>query len=143
MQSILFRKGDTLSAIAKANHTTVDALLKANNLQNTSLIGDGQFIKIPDKYELSPPSPFSEFFSPAQPGPDALEALSLSAPAPASTPTLRKGASGAAVSEMQPPTPPRQTPPQTTTFLKSMASRQRRAHWERPITTIFPKSELG
>ena len=97
MQSIIFRKGDTLSAIAKANNTTVDALMKANNLLNASLIKIGQAIKVPDKYEASSTSLLSKLFPSAQPASDTVQAFG----APASTPTLKKGASGSAVSEMQ------------------------------------------
>ena len=51
MSSITVRAGDTLSAIAKANHTTVSALAKANNIRNPDFIRVGQKITIPDKYE--------------------------------------------------------------------------------------------
>jgi len=53
--SVTVRAGDTLSAIAKANNTTVAALAKANNIQNPNLIRVGQKINIPgDKYDAGP-----------------------------------------------------------------------------------------
>lgn len=41
------KSGDTLSKIAKAYNTTVDALVKANNISNPSLINVGQVLTIP------------------------------------------------------------------------------------------------
>ena len=44
------RAGDTLTAIAKANGTTVDALIKANpQIKDPNLIKTGQVIKVPTK----------------------------------------------------------------------------------------------
>ena len=40
-------KGDTLSKIAKANGTTVDALVKLNGIKNKNIISVGQIIKLP------------------------------------------------------------------------------------------------
>lgn len=40
------KKGDTLSKIAKANGTTVDALAKLNNIKNVNLIYVGQVLKL-------------------------------------------------------------------------------------------------
>lgn len=40
-------KGDTLSKIAKANGTTVDALVKLNGIKNKNIIYAGQIIKLP------------------------------------------------------------------------------------------------
>ena len=42
------KKGDTLSAIAKANNTTVSDLAKINNISNPNLIYAGATIEIPD-----------------------------------------------------------------------------------------------
>lgn len=41
------KKGDTLSAIAQRNHTTVAKLLKANNLKETSVLALGKSLHIP------------------------------------------------------------------------------------------------
>lgn len=43
------RKGDTLSAIAVAHHTTLAALLKANHLSNPNLVLVGQTLHVPTK----------------------------------------------------------------------------------------------
>jgi murein DD-endopeptidase MepM/ murein hydrolase activator NlpD len=43
------QKGDTLSAIAKATGSTVDAIAKANNIANVNLIKPGQLFTIPPK----------------------------------------------------------------------------------------------
>tara|TARA_R100001594_G_C3997834_1_gene253941 strand:+ start:343 stop:858 length:516 start_codon:yes stop_codon:yes gene_type:complete len=40
-------KGMTLSQIAKANNTTIQALKKANNIDNVNMIRIGQSIKVP------------------------------------------------------------------------------------------------
>lgn len=40
------KKGDTLSGIAKANKTTVEALVKMNGIKNPSLISIGQILKL-------------------------------------------------------------------------------------------------
>ena len=40
-------KGDTLSAIAQRNNTSVDSLAKTNNISNPNLINVGQKIKLP------------------------------------------------------------------------------------------------
>ena len=47
--SYTVKSGDTLSAIAQAYGTTVDALAKHNNILNPSLINVGQVINIPTK----------------------------------------------------------------------------------------------
>jgi len=51
LNTITVRAGDTLTAIAKANNTTVDALVKANNIQNPNLITTGQTLRLPDKFD--------------------------------------------------------------------------------------------
>ena len=43
---VTVKRGDTLSKIAKLYGTTVDALVKANNIENKNLIKVGQYIKI-------------------------------------------------------------------------------------------------
>lgn len=40
-------KGDTLNEIAKKNDTTVEALAKANKIENVDLIKEGQVLLIP------------------------------------------------------------------------------------------------
>ena len=47
MANYTIQKGDTLSRIAKANNTTVDALAKANNIQNVNMIRAGSELVIP------------------------------------------------------------------------------------------------
>lgn len=42
------KRGDTLSAIAKANNTTVEALADLNNIKNPNLIFAGATLEIPD-----------------------------------------------------------------------------------------------
>jgi hypothetical protein len=42
----LVKKGDTLSAIAKRNNTTVEALAKLNNIKNPNMIREGQSINL-------------------------------------------------------------------------------------------------
>lgn len=69
------KSGDTLSGIAKANKTTVDALLKLNpNIKNPNLIYAGQSIKLSSPTPTASPSP-----APA-PSPSA-------SPAPTNAPT--------------------------------------------------------
>jgi murein DD-endopeptidase MepM/ murein hydrolase activator NlpD len=53
MASYKIKKGDTLSAIAKANGTTVDAIAKANNIKNKNLIVTGKTLSIPGKSNTS------------------------------------------------------------------------------------------
>lgn len=55
MASYKIKKGDTLSAIAKANNTTVDALVKANNIKNKNLIVTGKSLTIPGKSQVKTP----------------------------------------------------------------------------------------
>jgi len=55
MTTVTVRSGDTLSAIARANNTTVDALVKANNIQNPNLIFAGQTITIVDRFDSGAP----------------------------------------------------------------------------------------
>lgn len=49
MASYKIKKGDTLSAIAKANGTTVAAIAKANGIKNKNLIVTGKSLTIPGK----------------------------------------------------------------------------------------------
>ena len=52
------KSGDTLSGIAKANNTSVDALLKLNpNIKNPNLIYAGQSIKLSSPSPTASPSP--------------------------------------------------------------------------------------
>lgn len=46
-KTIKIKKGDTLSAIAKRDHTTVAALAKLNHIKNTNLIYAGASLKVP------------------------------------------------------------------------------------------------
>lgn len=43
------KSGDTLSVIAKRSHTTIDLLVKLNNIMNQNLIYPGQVLKLPSK----------------------------------------------------------------------------------------------
>jgi LysM repeat protein len=52
LNQITVKKGDSLEKIAKANHTTVDQILKLNNLSN-SLLKIGQVLKIPTERTLT------------------------------------------------------------------------------------------
>ena len=45
-------KGDTLNEIAKKNDTTVEALAKANGIENIDLIKEGQVLLIPNRKEV-------------------------------------------------------------------------------------------
>jgi len=51
LNTVNVQPGDTLSKIAKANNTTVDALVKANNINNPNSLRLGQELVIPDKFE--------------------------------------------------------------------------------------------
>ena len=53
MKTVQIKPGDTLSKIAKAHNTTVDALVKANNIQNPNLINAGKILRIPDGFETT------------------------------------------------------------------------------------------
>ncbi|ATB45001.1 LysM peptidoglycan-binding domain-containing protein [Corallococcus macrosporus] len=58
--SYRIRQGDTLSAIARRNNTTVDALARANNIQNPDRIIAGKTLVIPgarDGFEANVPRP--------------------------------------------------------------------------------------
>lgn len=46
-KSILIRRGDTLSGLAKKNHTTTAALAKLNGIKNVNLIYAGHHLKVP------------------------------------------------------------------------------------------------
>lgn len=43
------KKGDTLTKISKTYHTTIDAIVNANQLKNENFIYEGQILKIPAK----------------------------------------------------------------------------------------------
>ena len=43
------KKGDTLSGIARAHNTTVEALVASNGIKNAIMIFVGQVLKIPTK----------------------------------------------------------------------------------------------
>nr|DAG17415.1 MAG TPA: LysM domain [Caudoviricetes sp.] len=47
MAAYTIKKGDTLSKIAKANNTTVDAIAKANNIKNVNRIRTGSSLTLP------------------------------------------------------------------------------------------------
>jgi LysM repeat protein len=55
--------GDTLSSIAAANGTTVEALASANNIKDVNVIVSGKTLTIPNQIESSEATP-----TPAQPG---------------------------------------------------------------------------
>ncbi|MBZ4415675.1 LysM peptidoglycan-binding domain-containing protein [Myxococcus sp. RHSTA-1-4] len=57
INSYKVRSGDTLSAIAKRNDTTVDALVKANGLKDANRISAGQVLRIPDGFDTKPTKP--------------------------------------------------------------------------------------
>ncbi|QRN96830.1 LysM peptidoglycan-binding domain-containing protein [Archangium violaceum] len=54
VSSYKVRSGDTLTAIAKRNNTTVDALVKANKLKDPDRINAGQVLRIPDGFDAKP-----------------------------------------------------------------------------------------
>ena len=54
VSSLRVRSGDTLSAIAKRNDTTVKALVKANNIKDPDRIRAGQSLRIPDGFDTKP-----------------------------------------------------------------------------------------
>ncbi|MBX7100696.1 MAG: LysM peptidoglycan-binding domain-containing protein [Myxococcaceae bacterium] len=90
LQQYTVQPGDTLSAIAAANGTTVDALVQANGIQNRDLIFPGQQLQIP-----------GEAAAPAAPAPDApaAEAPGEAAPgeaAPGEAPPAAAPAAGGA-----------------------------------------------
>jgi len=47
--ALVVKKGDTLSAIARANNTTVAALVSANGIKNANVIHTGQKLVLPAK----------------------------------------------------------------------------------------------
>jgi putative chitinase len=47
-QQYLIQSGDTLTAIAAAHGTTVDAIVQANGIENPDLIHPGQTLTVPD-----------------------------------------------------------------------------------------------
>lgn len=48
------KKGDTLSGIAKAHNTTVEALVSTNGIKDKHLIHVGQVLRIPTKETTKP-----------------------------------------------------------------------------------------
>lgn len=48
MKTYTVKKGDTLSAIAKAHGTTAEALASANGIKNPNLIYVGRVLRIPE-----------------------------------------------------------------------------------------------
>ena len=57
VSSYKVRSGDTLSAIAKRENTTVDALVKANKIKDPDRINVGQVLRIPDGFDAKPTKP--------------------------------------------------------------------------------------
>ncbi|HEX8698631.1 MAG TPA: LysM peptidoglycan-binding domain-containing protein [Myxococcaceae bacterium] len=51
------RSGETLSSIARRYNTTVDALARANNIQNPNLIHAGRQLTVPDGFDAQPRPP--------------------------------------------------------------------------------------
>ncbi|WP_084609546.1 LysM peptidoglycan-binding domain-containing protein [Archangium violaceum] len=49
--SYRIRSGDTLSGIARQHNTTVDALARANNIEDPNKIREGQTLQIPDGFD--------------------------------------------------------------------------------------------
>lgn len=55
MATYIVKKGDTLSAIAKKNNTTVHALMSINkNISNANVIRVGQIINLPSPVTVTP-----------------------------------------------------------------------------------------
>lgn len=78
--------GDTLTSIAQRFGTTVEAIVRANNISNPNLIFVGQVLTIPTGGAPAPTPP-----TPPAPTP----------PAPGLCPTLQRGSRGAAVIRLQ------------------------------------------
>ncbi|HYI00066.1 peptidoglycan-binding protein [Hyalangium sp.] len=77
--------GETLSSIARRYNSSVDAIAKANNIQNPNLIITGRQLTIPDGFDAKPrPS------SGPQAG-DGFESRPAPAPAPGSIPSAASG----------------------------------------------------
>jgi len=77
--------GETLSSIARRYNSTVDAIAKANNIQNPNLIVTGRQLTIPDGFDAQPRPP-----SGPQAG-DGFEARPAPAGAPGSIPSAASG----------------------------------------------------
>ncbi|HEX8821949.1 MAG TPA: LysM peptidoglycan-binding domain-containing protein, partial [Archangium sp.] len=74
------RQGETLSALARQYNTSVDALAKANNIQDPNRIGAGQQLVIPDGFD----APRQPAATNSAASPDRFEARSFATGSPAS-----------------------------------------------------------
>ncbi len=79
------RSGETLSSIAQRYNSTVDALAKANNIQNPNLVHSGRQLRIPDGFDAQP-RPTSR-----PQATDGFEARPAAAAARSSTPAAAAG----------------------------------------------------
>jgi predicted chitinase len=95
------RSGDTLTRVARQFNTTVNKIAKANNIANPNRISVGQRLTIPGDGFDSRPSPARP--TPARPAPAASSAGGSRSLAGVTVPTgtLRRGANGPAVKQLQ------------------------------------------
>lgn len=89
MAAYTIKKGDTLSKIAKANNTTVDAIAKANNIKNINRIRAGSSLTLPGAATTTT-------------GASGTSAAAGAANAAGSTPAATVSASGSTIWKSQP-----------------------------------------
>ena len=121
MKTTTIHRGDTLSGLARKNHTTVDALVKANKIKNPDKILAGAKLVVPGRQDVFTPAatkaPPGNTSAPAArpPAPAAPTAPATpSAPSAPATPSGQQTAPrGGDVFESKPPQAPRTAPAAT------------------------------